>query len=208
MHIGASGTCASTYSLPTCRIERRVGDIVDLASIVLAEYQPGMPLYQAVEDSIDPDVRELDADTTFLIEVEASGNDLRGLLATLDTIQLSVDAAAAVFYAHEFRGHDWPILNTDFLRNLAEGPNVTLEIVELADGSFKSTVKAVFKSRVTYATVSAVAIVSTAVVNILFPPLIAPTLIAGSLALLQPAGLGEPSSPIGPRRPRKRRLKN
>lgn len=152
------------------------------SAAVLAEYQPGMPLYEAVEDSVNPDVGELDADTTFIIQVGARGNDLRGLLATLDTIQLAVDAAStAVFYANEFRGHDWPSLNSDFLRNLAETPNVTLEIVELADGSFKSTVRAVFKSRVTYATVSAVAIVSTAVINILFPPLIAPTLIVGSV---------------------------
>ncbi|HET9732109.1 MAG TPA: hypothetical protein VFP54_05485 [Acidimicrobiales bacterium] len=163
-------------------IERRIGDVVDLASIVLAEYQPGMPLYEAIEGSVDADVRELGADATFIIEVEAGGKDLRGLLAALDTIQLAVDAAsAAVFYANEFRGHDWPNLNSDFLRTLAGQPNVTLEIVELADGSFKSTVKAVFRSRVTYATVSAVAIVSTAVINILFPPLIAPTLIVGSV---------------------------
>ncbi len=170
--------------VPGVVTEFRTLDIAELASILLSEYYEGSPLRRAVDLSAAlQGQRDLDAgEPAFVVDVQAGGSSLRGLVATLDAVQLAVDAAtAAVFYDRELSNHITQDIDYRFLRDTVNDAYVTLEIVELANGSFKTRVKAFFKSPVTYATAVAVAVVATAAINILFPPLIVPSLVVGGI---------------------------
>jgi len=159
--------------------DQRVDEIVDLATILLSEYRQGTALHDLPQRDGDLEIR---GDTTLVIEVDAAGNGLAGLVAALDAVQLAVDAAAvAVFYDREIPDHASQQLSYDFLRNLVREQNVSLEIVALAGGSFGVKFRAQFRNPVTRATAIAVAVVSTAAVNIIFPPLVVPTLVVGGV---------------------------
>lgn len=159
--------------------DQRVDEIVDLATILLSEYRQGTALHDLPQRDGDLEIR---GDTTLVIEVDAAGNGLAGLVAALDAVQLAVDAAAvAVFYDREIPDHASQQLNYDFLRNLVREQNVSLEIVALAGGSFAVKFRAQFRNPVTRAAAIAVAVVSTAALNIIFPPLVVPALVVGGV---------------------------
>ena len=147
--------------------DQRVDEIVDLATILLSEYRQGTALHDLPQRDGDLEIR---GDTTLVIEVNAGGNGLAGLVAALDAVQLAVDAAAvAVFYDREIPDRASQQLSYDFLRNLVREQNVSLEIVALAGGSFGVKFRAQFRNPVTRATAIAVAVVSTAALNIILP---------------------------------------
>jgi hypothetical protein len=114
-------------------VPARVEAVVTIAAVLLSEYQQGTPFHDLSQRG--GEVRD---DTTFVVEVDAAGSSLRGLVATLDGVALAVDAAAvAVFYDREIPGHAaQESLNYDLLRTLAYDPPVSLQIVELSGGSF------------------------------------------------------------------------
>jgi hypothetical protein len=145
--------------------EPRANDIVLFAKILLGEYRQGTPLHdipQAVEDA---DAEDGD---TFVVEVDAAGDSLSGLLVAFDAVQIAVDAAwVAVQYDNRIASREqW---DEEFLRQLANGPNLSLEIVELSAGSFKGIFKARFPGPVSRAVVIAVAMLSGAAVPSIFP---------------------------------------
>lgn len=133
---------------PGVPTEQRAEDIVLFAAILLGEYRQGTPLHdipQAVEDA------EAEDGTTFVVEVDAAGNSLSGLLATFGAVQLAVDAAwVAVQYDRVASPEP---LDYEFLQELANGPNLSLEIVELSAGTFKGFFKARFPGPVSRAVV-------------------------------------------------------
>ena len=150
---------------PGVPTEQRAKDIVLFAKILLGEYHQRTPLHdipQAVEDA---DAEDSD---TFVVEVDAAGSSLSGLLAAFDAVQIAVDAAwVAVQYDNRIASREqW---DDEFLRQLANGPNLSLEIVELSAGSFKGIFKARFPGPVSRAVVIAVAMLSGAAVPFIFP---------------------------------------
>jgi len=160
----------------------RTLDVADLASVLLSSYYEGSTLHQVVDEhTSEPEQIDLEvSDSAFVVEIKANGDSLRGLAATLDALQLAVDAATAtVFYDREFSNHINEDLDYRILRDLIEQSHLVLEIEWLSNGTFRARFKAIFKSPVTYAVAVAVAVVATAAINIVFPPLIVPSLIVG-----------------------------
>ena len=157
---------------PGVPTEQRAEDIVLFAAILLGEYRQGTPLHdipQAVEDG------DAEDGTTFVVEVDAAGSSLSGLLATFGAVQLAVDAAwVAVQYDRVASPEP---LDYEFLQELANGPNLSLEIVELSAGTFKGFFKARFPGPVSRAVVTAVAVLSGAAVSFIFPAAVIPTVI-------------------------------
>jgi len=151
--------------------------VVALADVVLDEYRPGLPLHDFVRGRSLPTSANLDVAPTFFIDVEAGGTELRSMNTVLDAVQLAVDVAAvAVLYDDEMTSLPGD-RNYDLLTNLAREPVWALEIVTLADGSFKVKVKALFRSSTARHIIFGTGIVTTAVLNAIFPPLILPGLI-------------------------------
>lgn len=163
---------------------QHVNQVVDMAKLLLGEYRQGTPFHDlARREAEDYD------DTTFVIEIDAAGSSLRGLIATLDGVALAVDAAAvAVQYDQEIQGRaegDW---NDDYLQKLASEPLVSLEIIELANGSFKIKLKSRIRSPITRASVVALATVTTVTLAIIFPPLGVPALVVSGVASVVEVG--------------------
>ena len=158
--------------------ERRVNDVVQLSAILLSEYGDGRALYEMANRTSRPTRSGVDEDPIFIIELEAGGHDLDGLLATFEAVQMAVDAAAvAVLYDQEMPGHLGQDLNYDFLTKLANERTVSLEILELYAGTFGGKFKAIFKNPVSRATTTAIATVSLTALHIIFPPIVIPTLV-------------------------------
>lgn len=162
---------------PGVPTEQRADDIALFAAILLGEYRQGTPLHdipQAVEDA------DAEDGTTFVVEVDAAGSSLSGLLATFGAVQLAVDAAwVAVQYDDRIASRE--DLDWEFLQELANGPNLSLEIVELSAGTFKGFFKARFPGPVSRAVVTAVAMLSGAAVSFIFPAAVIPTVILGTV---------------------------
>jgi hypothetical protein len=163
---------------------RRAGEIAELASVLLVEYQPGQPLH----DLFREDVERGDSDgATFTIHVRAVGRELSGLVASFDAIQLAFDAAAVAFaFDREFG--DQPRDNLEFgvLESFAFAPIGSLEIYELSDGSFFGKFVAVFRDPITRSGVSAVGGLTVIALHIICPALIVPTAIIGGVSSVTP----------------------
>jgi hypothetical protein len=150
---------------------RRQTEIARLAAVLLTEYHEGTELYNVLQ-GVDGDVP---VDATFTIDVRAGGNDLSGLAATLDAIQLAFDAAAVAFeFAQQYPDEAAERADIGVLEVLASSPIAYLEIVELSRGSVLTKVKAVFKHRATRNAVAGVASLTGIALHVLCPPLIIP----------------------------------
>ena len=155
-----------------------VDAVANFASILLSEYRSGTPIHDVLNQTNFPDGYVEAGDTAFTIDIKAEGSELAGLLAVFGGVQIAFEAAvAAVFYDLQRSEHTDENLDFDLLRNLIAEPPMTLDIVELNGGSFKTIVKAIAKSPVTYTVVAAVAGIATAALHVAFPPLVIPTLV-------------------------------
>jgi hypothetical protein len=164
---------------PGVPTEQRVQDIAALAATLLTEYHQGTPLHDVRQFIDDADVED---GTTFVVEVDAAGSSLSGLLATFGAVQLAVDAAwVAVQYDGIAFHPGGEALDYEFVRGLANGPELSLEIVELSAGTFKGKFKARFPGPVTRAAVTGVAWLSATALHIMFPPAVLPTVILGGV---------------------------
>jgi hypothetical protein len=162
--------------------ERRIDDVAELAAILLAEFRQGTPLHKAVQDGSSVEDATVDR-TTFRIDVVGEGRDLRGIIATLDTIQLAIDAAAvAVLYDRDIPEHTEVELLDYVLRSLASRPIVSLEILELRDGSFVCKVTAVFKEPLPRRITLSIATLGAATLAIILPPVGLPLTIVTAMS--------------------------
>lgn len=163
--------------MPTPRV---VDEIADLAQILLSEYRTGTPLHDLSQQQESDD--QPDDGTTFVVEVAAAGNQLSGLVATLDAIELAVEAATvAVLYDGVFPDRTSDELDGDLLRRIASEPVVSLQIIYLANGSFRGAFRAVFGNAVPRNSIAAVATLSGIALHVMFPPLLVPTAILGGV---------------------------
>jgi hypothetical protein len=173
-----------SHSIRDVKSTQRVNEVVAIAKLLLSEYRQGTPFH----DLPQRDAEGYD-DTTFVIEIDASGDTLRGLVATLDGVALAVDAAAvAVQYDQEIPGHAEREWNDDYLQRLASEPLVSLEIIELVNGSFKIRLKSLIRNPITRASVIALATVATVSLAIIFPPVGVPALVVTGIASVAEVG--------------------
>jgi len=149
---------------------RQIDDVVDLASLLLTEYRGGTALRESILSSAGSD--QSLRNTGFRVEAQGSGSDLRGVLATLDAIQFAFDAAAvAVLYDLQVPDRTSAALNQVFLRDLATRPRVSLQIIELRGGSWKTVVKAVAEPSLPRTVILSIATLGAAAVAVVIPPL-------------------------------------
>jgi hypothetical protein len=157
-----------------------IDSVVALADKTLDAYQPDSLLHRALQPLDDDDRLE---DGTLFATIEGGSKDLRSVTAVLGAVQLAFDAAMVVVsYAAELPGGDEDAQNTDFLRNLASNPTWTLEIEELADGTFKASFKALFTTKRGRSDLLQAATIATVILAGLVPPLGLPLLVVTGLA--------------------------
>ncbi|WP_431233182.1 hypothetical protein ACQ856_28485 [Mycolicibacterium psychrotolerans] len=164
---------------------QRSADIAALAWILLDEYRPGTTLHNLFTEK-NEEPGDYDAGT-FTITVQALGNDVAGLVATLDAVQLAFSAATVAYLFDRDIGRtnfqdtygDNDVL--DLLQEFASAEFAFLEIVQLADGSFFTKAKAVFRNPVSRTGIATVASLSGIALHILCPPLVIPTAILGGI---------------------------
>lgn len=150
--------------------ERRIDDVAELAAILLAEFRQGTPLHEAVQDASSA-ADATDIRTTFRIDVFGEGRDLRGIIATLDAIQLAIDAAAvAVLYDREIPQHTEVELLYSFLQSFASRSIVSLEILDLQAGSFAGRLTAVFKEPLPRRITLSIANLGAVTLAVILPP--------------------------------------
>jgi hypothetical protein len=149
----------------------RTTAIREFAEVLLIGFREGTPLFQNIAKSEQLARSRLTEDATFSIDFAMDGSNFGGLVATLDAIQLAVDAAAAAYaYRQTQSTHFDDSIDLDLLYSIASESQVSLEILYLNNGSVFGKIRARLTGPYTLPAAIAVGTLATVALSIAFPP--------------------------------------
>ncbi len=157
-------------------------DTVNIATILLSQYHEGTALYELLgssdQEGLIPDSLE------FTVDLSGEDNQLSSLIASLNAVQLAFNAAAvAVIYDRDWIRDD-QYIDSGVLRNLAYEDFISFEIVELANGSFRAKLKAVFTNPLTWIALTGIVGLGAVALTTMFALPVVPAILINAPAML------------------------